>query len=96
MYKLGSACKCGTEVENIYACAAKGEDGCAVMLSCYTDDDGCEEVKYITLDFTGGTEEYEMYLLDNDHDDQCVGKVNNGEQIAVFPNTVVVLKSVAN
>ena len=95
LYKLGGACKCSTDAENIYVCAAKGDD-CAVMLSYYTDNDECDEIKHIKLDFTGGADKYDVYLLDKDHDDECVGTVNNGEQIAVSPNTVVLLKSVAN
>jgi len=94
LYRLGDACKCTVDGKDLYAAAAKGECGKAVMLSYYTDDDSCKEPIDIRLDFIGSDEAYEMLLLDKEHDAELVKTVTSGEQITLLPNTACLLKSV--
>ena len=65
------------------------------MICYYTDDDDCDEIVDITLDFVGSADRYEVYLLDSDHDAECVGEVNAGGLLQLAPNTVCLLKSIS-
>ena len=93
LYLLGTAVKCTSEGDGIYAVAAKGDDKSAVMITYFTDDDECTEKKDIILDFSYGAEEYEMLLLDSEKNAESVGKVKAGEKITLLPNTVCLIKS---
>ena len=93
LYKLGTACKCKVSDENIYAASAKGENGTAIMISYFTDDDTCTETIKLNLDFVGGAESYEAFLLDNNHDAESVGIIENGSCIDMEPNTVLLFES---
>ncbi len=95
LYQLGTACPCSRNNNNIYAAAAKNNDSKAVMICYYTDDDDCDEIVDITLDFVGSADRYEVYLLDSDHDAECVGEVNAGGLLHLAPNTVCLLKSIS-
>ena len=48
----------------------------------------------IQLDIKNGAEKYEMYLLDEDHDNELVGTVKAGDTLTLKPQSVVYLKSV--
>ncbi len=91
LYSLGGACRCDTDAQNIYAAAAKGQDGTAVMISYYIDDDTCTEKCDLTLNFLAGDDRYECLLLDATHDAEPVGTVENGGCITLAPNTVCLL-----
>lgn len=94
LYRKKNACKCTFDEGNgLYAAAATSEDGKAVMISYFVDDDNCKEPYDIQLDFTDNGETYELILLDKDHDAEAVKQVKNGEQITLFPNTVCLLKT---
>ena len=64
------------------------------MISYFTDDDTCTEIREIALDFVGADGEFEMFLLDRDKDAESVGTVTAGSHIKMAPNTVCLLKSV--
>ncbi len=68
LYKLGS-CVCSEADEaGIYACAAKGDEGAAVMLTCYSDDDNAEG-KRIRVELKGiGPGRICCSLLDREND----------------------------
>ena len=93
LYKLGLACDCMIADKNIYAAAAKNGKDTGVMISYFIDDDTCKEIHNIKLDFEGGADEYEVFLLDNEHDAQSIGYVKVNSFIEIKPNTVLLLKS---
>ena len=66
---MGNASEVKIDSENLYACAARGEDTAGVILTHYNDDD-TTEAKTLTVELTGLGErtEAEIYLLDGDHD----------------------------
>ena len=64
------------------------------MISYFTDDDACDEVRTVLLDLEGGAEKYELYLLDEKHDNESIGYVTNGSTLEIRPNTVLLLQSV--
>ncbi|MEE1278573.1 MAG: hypothetical protein UHE86_05890 [Acutalibacteraceae bacterium] len=94
LYTLGTACECVSDNKNVYATAAKGTDGTALMFSYYNDDDDCDERCEILFDFNGATDAYEIFSLDKERDAESIGFVKSGEKIKVHPNTVCLLKSV--
>jgi hypothetical protein len=94
LYKLGAACKCSLDGDGIYAAAAKNGSEEAVMISYFTDDDTCEEPCNILLDFCGGSDRYEIRMLDRDRDMESIGIIAANEKITLAPNTVCLLKSV--
>ncbi len=94
LYTLGTACECECDNGNIYAAAAKGEEGTALMVSFYTDDDECTDACEIELGFENGANTYEIFSLDTEHDAESVGTVSVGDKIKMRPNTVWLLKSV--
>ena len=94
LYTLGTACQCAADKKEIYAAAAKGEADQAVMISYFTDDDDCKESCDITLDFCGGANKYEIWILDNEKDMERIGFIATNEKITLSPNTVCLLKSV--
>ena len=94
LYSLGNACRCTADNKNIYAAAAENGSKSAVMISYYTDDDECKEKCVVELDFKGGSDTYEILLLDDSHNAESIGTVNAGEKLEMQPNTVCLLKSV--
>ena len=94
LYTLGTACECVSDNKNVYATAAKGTDGTALMFSYYNDDDDCDERCEILFDFNGATDAYEIFSLDKERDAESIGFIKSGEKIKVYPNTVCLLKSV--
>lgn len=95
LYSLKNACQC--EINNeaiIYAAAAINGDKKAVLISCFTDDDTCAEEIEIKLDFGALTTQFEMMLLDAEHNCDKVGIVNSGSVIKMSPNTACLLRSI--
>ena len=93
LYKLGTGCKCTSANESIYAAATKDENSSAVMVSYFTDDDNCNELISLKLDFVDGANNYEVSLPDNNNDFQSVGSVAVGSTVEMKPNTVILFKS---
>lgn len=93
LYKFGTGCKCTSANESIYADAAKDENSSAVMVSYFTDDDNCNELISLKLDFVDGANNYEVFLPDNNNDFQSVGSVAVGSTVEMKPNTVILFKS---
>ena len=69
LYQMGNASEVRIEGENLYACAARGENTAGVVLTHYNDDDAAE-AKTVTVELAGLDDktEAEVYLLDGDHD----------------------------
>jgi len=94
LYSLKNACYCVVEGENIYAAAAMQENKKAVLISYFTDDDACDEVREIELDFGSVSSQFEMLLLDKERNGESVGFVSSTEKIKMAPNTVCLLKEI--
>ena len=94
LYRKKNACKCTFDEGNgLYAAAATGESGKAVMISYFVDDDNCKEPYDVQLDLIGSDETYDVILLDKEHDAEVVKQVKNGETLTLLPNTVCLLKT---
>ena len=93
LYKLGNACNCEYEEDNIYAAAAREENCTAVMISYFNDDDNCSDIREIELNFEGGAKSYDIFLLDEEKDAENIGEIVSGAFLEMKPNTVVLLKS---
>ncbi len=95
LYTLGESVRVNITGENLYAAAAKGENGeSAVMLSCYTDDDLDTEKRPVTFKFENGAKKYDVYLLDKDNTMEKINTVKSGDTLPVAPQSVLLLKSV--
>ena len=93
LYKLGTAVEAEGDCDNVYAVAAKGDDGKGIMLSYFAEEDDATDGE-ILLDIKNGAEKYEMYLLDETHDNELVGIAKAGDLLTLKPQSVVYLKSV--
>ncbi len=93
MRKLGGQCAVLCDIPDIYATAAKGEEGTIAMITYYTDDDSA-----VARTFTVEVDEervYSMYLLDEEKDMEKVAEIfpcDGKFQLTMQPNTVVVLR----
>ncbi len=93
MLKLGTRCAVSCDIPDIYATAARGEDGTITMITYYTDDDNAvEQTFWVQVD-----EEriYNLHLLDETHNMEITGKIypDDGKfMLTMKPNTVIVLK----
>ena len=63
------------------------------MLAYFNDDDSNKSTRTILLDLVGGADTYALYLLDEAHDAELVGRVTVGEVLELRPNTVCLLRS---
>ena len=69
LYRLGTQVKAECESGNIYVTAGKGREGCALMITSYSDDKIKEEQIEIELSgLPGGVRTIEYYLLDENND----------------------------
>lgn len=93
LYKLEKAAACTAEGEGLYAAAAGNGEASAVMLSTYTDDDSATGLRNVELSLTGGAEEYEVWLLDDEHTMECIGKVAKNGTLPLPVRSVVLLKA---
>ena len=79
---------------DIFAAAAKGEDGKIAMISYFSDNDDAK-VKTFAVEAEGFGDQADVYLLDEPHDMTRIGTLC-GEAgrftLTMQPNTVVVLK----
>ena len=92
LYGLENAAACTVEGEKMYAAAAKNDAETAVMLCTYTDDDEDTALREVELELNGGAEEYEVWLLDEDHTMECVGKAAKNSTLPLPARSVVLLK----
>lgn len=96
LYKLGTHVTTEIDHDDIYAVAAKGEDGSGVMITYFTND---TDAKFQDVDLTiDGVQahEYKILLLDDKHDGEEVGvlAIKDGQaKLTIAPNTVVYLQS---
>ena len=71
-YDMKSELRCVNQPENIYTLCGEDENGKKLcILTSYSDDDDAPD-KNIKLDLGNGGE-YEIYLLDNEHDGELIG-----------------------
>ena len=91
LYKLGTSYEVKVDCEDVYCVAAKNGNDEAVMISFYNDNDEDNSEKIIELDLNG-KDEYDIYLLDEEHDCEKVGTYKKGEQLKIKHNTVILLK----
>ncbi len=87
LYKLGESLGVEVEGEDIYACAAKGEDGAAVMLTHFAENDSTPETEVelklsdIALE---GEYTFKCYLLDADNDMKKTVEIKtSGKELAI-------------
>ncbi len=75
LYKLGSAVAVTGDNTDLHIAAAKGEQGQAIMLSHFNDDDSAQG-KPVKLHVEGlenpGGVKFEFYMLDANHDEELV------------------------
>ena len=89
LLKLGTHTEALIKSEDIYAVAATNGKDNALMLTYFTNN---EEAKpeTVTLDLN---ENYDVFLLDEDHDCDNIGALSENE-ITLAPNSVVLIKSI--
>ena len=89
--RLGTQAPAEIEEGNVFACAAKGEDGEAVLLANFREDD-CK-VERVRVHFEGGHERYAVYKLDKAHNLEKCGEITDGELLTMSRYSVVLLMS---
>ncbi len=99
LYKKGNAIKVeNIEENNIYAAAAKGEDGEVSIMLTYFDDEEKEAFKDVEIELcdSEGTRKAEIYLLDENNDMELVKtqEINNkiNLKMSLFSTVLVNLK----
>ena len=94
MRGLGEACPVSCDVPDVFAAAAKGEDGKLAMITYYSDSKDAAAKTFI-VETEGFGDQADVYLLDETHDMTKAGTLC-GEcgrfTLTMQPNTVVVLK----
>ena len=93
LYKLENAVEASGDTDEIYAVAAKNGNEAGIMVTYFSDNDDATDGE-VVLDIKNGAEKYEMYLLDEDHDNELVGEVKACEVLTLKPQSVVYLKSI--
>ena len=89
--QLGTQVSAEIEDGNVFVCAAKGEQGEAVLLANFSDED-CK-AEHIRIHIEGGHENYAVYKLDKAHNLEKCGEIANGEMLVMAKYSVVLLKS---
>ena len=88
LYRLGTACPAETS-EGLYAAAAKGEDGCALMAANFS-----EESREFTFEAVGGAAHYEIILLSENYDAEVIGHFRPGKSIYLPAMSTVLLRGI--
>lgn len=88
LYKLGTYVPPNVADEDIYVCSAKGEEGAAVMLTHYNENDDTPEKTFeinCTNIFKGHKKSVEVYILDN-QDDMVLRRkeIFTGDDISLY------------
>lgn len=94
LYRMGVSVQCETDSEDVYAVAAKDEKGNSSVMLCYYSDDDAAEEKSIHIEMQMASDKYELYLLDEEHEETLVNVVENSFDITLKSNSVVLLKNV--
>ncbi len=92
LYKLGKSYDVEIDAEDVCCVAAKNGENEAIMISFYNDNDEDNSEKIIDLEINDGKEQYEIYLLDEEHNMEKVGTYKKGRHLKIKHNTVMLLK----
>lgn len=84
--------KCETKAENIYALCGVNKNGKILSIVTYYSDEDNMPPESIKLDF-GKKGNYEIYLLDNDHDGTLI-RVTDNLELLMEHNTCALIKEV--
>lgn len=94
LYRMSTSVECVIEGEEVYAVGAKGAEGnSSLMLAYYTDDDAAGD-KTVRVELDGGAEQYEIYLLDKEHNCELVQTVGKEFDMVLSNASVVLVKSI--
>lgn len=94
LYKMGTSVECVVDDEELYAVGAKDAEGnSSLMFAYYTDDDTAGE-KTVHVELNGGAKQYEIYLLDKEHNCELVQTVGNEFDMVLSNASVVLARSV--
>lgn len=89
LYKLGNSVKTTSDDEHYHVVSAVNGDTCAAMITRFDKaEDAVEEKVHIDLDG-----EYEVYLLDSDHDCEKTEEIKFPTDISMKPESVVFIRS---
>lgn len=89
LYKLGNAVKTTSDDEHYHVASAINGDTCAAMITRFDTADGAVEEK-VHIDLDG---EYEVYLLDSDHDCEQTEEIKFPAEISMKPESVIFIRS---
>lgn len=90
LYERKNQIKCESNDKDVYVLGAAKDDSCAVMITYYTNDDNAEE-KTVSIESDKACV-YEYFLLDEEHNLELITEVAGKAEIAMKPNTMVLLK----
>ena len=91
-YDMKHEVKCQTSVDDIYTLCGVDESGKTLTLVTYYTDDDKAANKTVTLDY-GKQGEYEVYLVDETHDGQLIGKTTDLE-LDMPANSMMLIKEI--
>ncbi|MBQ2725033.1 MAG: hypothetical protein IJF78_04935 [Clostridia bacterium] len=95
LYRLGNAAAVDNPVPGVKAVAASGENGGAIMLVYYNDDDGCTDTREFDLPLIGTDAETAVVsLLYEEHDctETTVTVTDGAVHLVMKKNSVVLVK----
>ena len=91
-YDMKAELRCRNEPENIYTLCGEDENGKILcVVTNYSDNDEAPD-QSVKLDF-GKSGEYEVYLLDQEHDGECMDTVNDLE-FNIKNQTCILIKEI--
>lgn len=91
LYKLGTSVRVDVEGESVYAAAAKDASGSTAVMLCHYLDEPDVADKTVSLSIPEG--EYDMYLVDREHDMDAPLPYRAGDPIRMKNESVILLKS---
>ncbi len=89
LYRLGTEVKAEIGEGSLHVCAAKGDNGKAVLIANFKDED-CPAEK-VRLSFDDKDAEFDLYHLDKNNDFVKTATVRSGSLISMQPQSVVFL-----
>lgn len=91
-YDMEAEIRSDTSIENIYSLCGVSENGKSLaVITHYTDNDN-SATKQVKIDFMRNSN-YEIYLLDNEHDGELVAETSELE-FTLEPNTCILIKEI--
>lgn len=91
-YDMEAEIRSDTSIENIYSlCGVSGDGKALAVITHYTDNDN-SAAKQVKIDFMKNGN-YEIYLLDNNHDGELVSETSELE-FTLEPNTCILIKEI--